>query len=96
MDDTHSRRDFLKAGVSTVFLAGSQSQATPAASAVKSVLEPFNYTGVRLRDGMLRDQFLHARNLYLNISDDSLLLGYRQRAGLPAPGVPLTGWYGGY
>ena len=31
----------------------------------------------------------------LNIPNDNLLLGFRQRAGLPASGSPLIGWYGG-
>ena len=44
---------------------------------------------------MLRDQYLYARHLFLKIPTDSFLLGFRQRAGRPAPGTPLIGWYGG-
>jgi uncharacterized protein len=93
MQDTCSRRDFVKTGLGMALLAAQPAPAKP--SLAKSLLEPFNYTGVRLKDGMLRSQFLYARNLYMNIPDDSFLLGFRKRAGLPAPGKPLVGWYDG-
>ena len=57
-------------------------------------LESFNYSGVRLLDGMLLRQFQLTRETYYNLSNDSLLFGFRQRAGLPAPGKALDGWYG--
>ncbi len=58
-------------------------------------LRPFNYEGVRLLDGRLRDQVVFARDFFASIPDDNLLVGFRKRAGLPAPGTPLEGWYGG-
>ena len=57
-------------------------------------LETFNYSGVRLLDGMLRRQTLYARDFFMNIPDDNFLLGFRARAGAPAPGKALAGWYG--
>jgi DUF1680 family protein len=39
------------------------------------------------------DQAQFSREFYLAISDDNLLNGFRQRAGLPAPGRPMGGWY---
>jgi uncharacterized protein len=57
-------------------------------------LQSFNYSGVRLLDGMQLRQFQLTRDTYYNISNDSLLFGFRQRAGLPAPGKSLDGWYG--
>jgi DUF1680 family protein len=56
-------------------------------------LEPFDYSGVRLLDGMLRSQALYARDFFMRIPDDNLLVGFRKRAGLPAPGTSLAGWY---
>ena len=94
IQDEPSRRNFLKISAGAALAAAGQSQAAKPAKA-KCLLEPFHYSGVRLRDGMLRSQFLYARNFYFDISDDSLLLGYRRRAGLPAPGKPLVGWYDG-
>lgn len=56
---------------------------------------PFNDSGVRLLPGRLRDQAVFARDFFAGIPDDNLLVGFRKRAGLPAPGTPLEGWYGG-
>lgn len=57
------------------------------------ILEPFDYHGVLLNDGELKRQFDEVRSYYLRISNDDLLKGFRLRAGLPAPGIDLGGWY---
>lgn len=59
----------------------------------RRVLLPFDYVGVRVTDGMLRRQLDEASEEYLRIPNDDLLLGFRRRAGLPAPGNELGGWY---
>lgn len=56
-------------------------------------LQTFNYPDVRLTGGPLGAQAQAAREFYLALSDDNLLNGFRQRAGLPAPGKPMGGWY---
>lgn len=56
------------------------------------LLETFDYEGVVLRDSRWRTQMLSARDYYLSVSDDDILHGYRQAAGLPAPGQTLGGW----
>jgi DUF1680 family protein len=38
-------------------------------------------------------QARRAREYYLDLNEDSLLQGFRLRAGLPAPGKPMGGWY---
>ena len=90
-----NRRDFVKltagACCAAGFLNGSESFATN----IVRKLELFDYSGVKLLDSRFKSQFQYARDLFFNISNDSLLLGFRQRAGLPAPGTPLIGWYGG-
>jgi DUF1680 family protein len=58
-------------------------------------LQPFNYEGVRLSAGMLNSQFHATRDYYLAIPDDDILKGFRQRAGMRAPGSDLGGWYSG-
>ena len=58
------------------------------------VLEPFDFRGVALEDGQWRSQVRDVLGLYLQIPDDDLLKGFRQRAGQPAPGGNLGGWYG--
>jgi DUF1680 family protein len=57
------------------------------------VIEPFDYRGVTLEPGPVQKQVDEVRRFYLAISDDDLLKGFRARAGLPAPGKDLGGWY---
>jgi DUF1680 family protein len=83
-----TRRDVLRSSVAA--LAHSAWGADGA-----NMLETFNYSGVHLLDGPLRRQCLHARDLFYNIPDDNFLIGFRARAGRPAPGTPLAGWYHG-
>jgi len=59
----------------------------------KQVIEPFDFHGVVLQPGPLRAQVDEVRAFYLAIPDDDLLKGFRARAGLPAPGKELGGWY---
>jgi DUF1680 family protein len=57
-------------------------------------LENFNYRGVTLDGGRMRMQLDEVHDVYLRIPNDDLLKGFRQRAGLPAAGQDLGGWYG--
>lgn len=57
------------------------------------LIEPFNYRGVTLDEGPLLRQVLQVRDDYLRVPNDDLLKGFRLRAGRPAPGVDLGGWY---
>jgi uncharacterized protein len=56
-------------------------------------LDNFDYRGVTLDAGRMRTQLDTVREYYLSIPNDDLLKGFRQRAGLPAPGRDLGGWY---
>ena len=47
-----------------------------------------------MTDGILKRQIDEAKEFYLRIPNDDLLLGFRSRAGQPAPGHTLGGWYG--
>jgi DUF1680 family protein len=86
-----SRRDVSKALLmGSLSLAGRSAAAAPATDALAS----FDYSGVRLLDGMLHTQAKNALGLFLGIPDDSFLYGFRARAGQPAPGGSLGGWYG--
>ena len=60
---------------------------------VRLPVEPFGYLGVRLDEGPIRRQVDAAREDYLRIPNDDLLKGFRIRAGRPAPGADLGGWY---
>lgn len=57
------------------------------------ILQPFRYQDVTLTGGPLGSQADGARDFYLALSEDDLLNGFRKRAGLPAPGKPMGGWY---
>ncbi len=65
----------------------------PSDSPIRPAIEPFGYRGVRLDDGPLKRQVDAAREDYLRIPNDDLLKGFRRRAGKPAPGADLGGWY---
>ena len=58
-----------------------------------STLRPFDYSEVCLTSGPLCDQYRRLHAYYLNLDNNSLLKVYRQRAGLPAPGDDMGGWY---
>ncbi len=92
-----NRRDFVKLTAGAVCAAGflNSSDAFAANSDAPRKLELFDYSGVQLLDSRFKSQYQAARDLFFNIPNDNLLLGFRQRAGLPAPGTPLIGWYGG-
>jgi len=59
----------------------------------QQVIKAFDYKGIELNDGRIKQQFEIVKNEYLRISNDDLLIGFRKRANLPAPGKELGGWY---
>jgi len=88
-----SRRTFVKAAA---VLAGARPLATLAQAGGPDARQPlrqFDYAQVQLTGGPFAEQYnaLHAH--YLALSNDRLLKVYRQRAGLPAPGADMGGWY---
>lgn len=56
-------------------------------------LDSFDYSEVRLLDGPMLEQFRANHAYFLALDEDSLLQPFRQKAGLPAPGEPMGGWY---
>ena len=98
-----NRRNFIKtcvgaASAQSLLSAAALSGEKPFAdgsSEPRVFLEPFNYDGVRLQDGMLKTQYDRARDFFYNIPNDDILKGFRERAGREAPGHDLGGWYSG-
>lgn len=86
---TLSRRTFIKAAAAAATLP----RFAAAESGGREPLRELPYTAVRLMAGPFKQQYdaLHAH--YLSLSNDRLLKVYRQRAGLPAPGADMGGWY---
>jgi hypothetical protein len=91
---TQSRRTFLKAGAALAAASlarprnafGTDFQIAP-------TLNQFGYGDVELLEGPLRQQFQTNHAFYGALDEDSLLKPFRQRAGLPAPGDDMGGWY---
>ena len=94
---THSRRSFLKAGsaagLATLAARRGLFADAPQSPAVTPRLRQFEYAEVALHDGPLREQFDTNHAFYLALNEDSLLKPFRQRAGMPAPGEDMGGWY---
>lgn len=51
------------------------------------------YSAVKITGGPLQRQYEAVHAHYLSLDNDRLLKVYRQRAGLPAPGLDMGGWY---
>ncbi len=96
MKTNHSRRRFLQ-GLATAAAAQALtgwklSHAGETAS--RENLFPFRHSDVKLTGGPLKAQIERVHAYYLGLDEDRLLKGFRQRAGLPAPGEEMGGWYG--
>lgn len=84
-----SRRTFLKtAAAATAF-----PEIAIAEPSGREPLRELPYSSVQLTGGPFKQHYdaLHAH--YLALDNDRLLKVYRQRAGLPAPGADMGGWY---
>ncbi len=90
-----SRRNFiLGAGATAASAQISRAFGSPAQTASsRERLHTFDYADVQLTGGPLKDQFDRVHASYLALDNDRLLKVYRQRAGLPAPGQDMGGWY---
>ncbi len=60
---------------------------------VKPKLSQFDYGQVTLLDGPMLDQFTRNHKFFLTLDEDGLLKPFRERAGMPAPGPVMGGWY---
>lgn len=58
-------------------------------------IKPFKLNGITLKESFLKRQYDETRNLYVNIPNNDLLKGFRERVNKPAPGKDLGGWYSG-
>ena len=90
-----SRRGFLK-GAATAAGAALTARYAPASSQARpsrTRLAQFGYAEVQLLDGPMLEQFRTNHAFFLALDDDRMLQPFRQKAGLPAPGEPMGGWY---
>ena len=85
-----SRRSFLQtASLATAALCSS----SLAQDERRRPLDEFNYGDVELAPGLVQTQFEQTQSVLMSLNEDSLLKPWRLRAGLPAPGPDLGGWY---
>ena len=94
--DAISRRRFLQAAVCTAAgttLAGRSGLMTQGRQGDREVLREFPYGAVKLTGGPLKQHFDRIHAHYLALDNDRLLKVFRERAGLPAPGPDMGGWY---
>src|SRR5271170_7276436 len=87
-----SRRTFLQtASLATAALCSRASVFADTEAPV--LLSEFGYGDVELAPGPAQTQFEQTQSVLLSLNEDSLLKPWRLRAGLPAPGPELGGWY---
>ncbi len=86
-----SRRSVLKsaAALGAAALCSAGSDATDD----RTPLQEFGYGDVELAPGLAQTQFEQTQSVLVGLNEDSLLKPWRLRAGLPAPGPELGGWY---
>lgn len=84
-----TRRMFLQASVAVL----GHSLLGQAAESPREVLREFPYGAVTITGGPLKQQYDRIHASYVALDNDRLLKVYRQRAGLPAPGPDMGGWY---
>ena len=58
-----------------------------------ALLNEFGYGDVELAPGQAQTQFENTQSVLISLNEDSLLKPWRLRAGLPAPGPEMGGWY---
>jgi DUF1680 family protein len=94
---TQSRRTFLKTGAALAAASIAKGPIAAAALAEELPSAPplsqFGYGEVELLEGPLRQQFETNHAFYQALDEDRLLKPFRLRAGLPAPGDDMGGWY---
>jgi len=91
-----SRRIFLKrssVAAGAALLSHRSVIATTVTSVAPTQLTQFDYADVKLLEGPMLDQFKTNHAFFLALNEDSMLKPFRQRAGLPAPGEDMGGWY---
>jgi DUF1680 family protein len=96
----YTRRRFLSVGSAAVGVAAIASKSyrsfaseTAPSVAIAPAIHLFGYHQIELLEGPMRQQFDTNHAFYLAMDEDRLLKPFRQRAGLPAPGDDMGGWY---
>src|SRR5262245_66306985 len=86
-----TRRSLLQGAAALT--CGCVARASLGGAQAPRMLRRCGYHQVQLHDSPLLDQFNAQQRLFLGIEDDALLKPFRVRAGQPAPGPDMGGWY---
>jgi DUF1680 family protein len=92
------RRSFLALGLGLGlgWRSGARAASQTVADAIAAPLSELEYGQVQFGAGPLDTQARENHRLVLGLDEDALLRPFRVRAGLPAPGHDLGGWYDTY
>ena len=88
-----SRREFLAGATAISLTSHAGSFAAVRVYSPREELSEFDYGSVELTGGPLKQQYDQIHASYRALDNDRLLKVYRERAGLPAPGADMGGWY---
>jgi DUF1680 family protein len=84
----------MRAMTRRAFLGSAGLSVLPRArAAAPDRLAELDYSQVKLNGGPLGDQHRRIHAAYLKLDEDRILKVYRQKAGMPAPGADMGGWY---
>ncbi|MEO6815761.1 MAG: beta-L-arabinofuranosidase domain-containing protein [Edaphobacter sp.] len=97
------RRHFLRstaltaaAGIGAQMLPPALLAETTPKAPLAGLLDTFTYSDVTFEPGIHDAQLHETHNVLMGLSDDEMLKPFRVRAGQPAPGADLGGWYDAY
>src|SRR6201987_4705175 len=89
-----SRRSLLKSASAAVIASSiEKGKSETGEQTLQQPLQEFSYGDVELSPGPGETQFRQTQAVLLGLNEDRLLKPWRLRAGLPAPGPELGGWY---
>ena len=94
-----SRRSFLRSAAMVTGAAAcsgylvAEEPSSGSNAPIQEFLQHFGYEEISFEPGLEDDQLHRTIGVLMNLSDDELLKPYRLRAGKPAPGRSIGGWY---
>src|SRR4051812_44286862 len=89
-----SRRHLLQLGaLATAGSFAARAVALGDERRASAALGEFGYGAISIASDAHEAQLSNTQSVLMSLSEDSLLMPFRQMAGLPAPGVELGGWY---
>ncbi len=88
-----TRREFVRNSAFSVAAAACPAPEEIVRINAREPLRELPYSAVQITDGPFAEHYNAIHAHYLSLSNDRLLKVYRQRAGLPAPGEDMGGWY---